>query len=808
MENKHILMVMYILITSSISFAQTFKVSGKTLDESQAPMPFVTVLIVKAADSTIIKAGYSDESGIFRMEEIPSGKYFLKANFVGYEDSFIHFTLQNNDIDLDSVSLKQASVSLNEVTIRAKKPMFQVEADKIVVNVENSALAAGKNTLEVLALSPGLSVSPDEGSIRFKGKGGVLVLIDNRQTYMAQSDVVNFLKGLSASEVESIELISNPPAKYDAAGVAGIINVKTIKNRSLGTKGEIQAGYRRGAFDRWQTGGSLAHKTKNLAINTTANYYNGASESTFESNTQYYDAGQKGMALDLTNYRKFTYNNVMIRNSIDWDISRNWMGGTNLIYSKSNDKELKDANTHIANSPSAAGTIDQSANQTTNTSTFTVNGYFRAILEGSNHELSGDVDYSTFTSRDVAHIQNDLFTNQVNDIKEAQGSQFLINSTPISTDILVGKADFFKSLKKGLLEAGIKLSHVKTSNDAKFEEKIENEWIIDPGRTFRFQYIENISASYLSYSLQQGKNSLKAGLRHEYTHAEGISPEQSSRFKKSYGHLFPSLFYQRNLNEQNQVVLSYSRRISRPNYSNLNPFLYVVDPFTIYTGNPDLDPTLSNSFELGFTHNYRIQAGVGYSRSSNSINEVATRSLDNPDILIYKMTNLDKFESYYFGVFWPLSVGKNWEISQYLNVYHSQYHSLIGDERVLVKAPAANYNISNSIRLKRGLKLEANWSYNSSNANGLSKFRPSHVLSIALKKPFKNDKTFITLNLSDVLWTNRIKSTTSLVQYIQSTGWRADSRRVGITLVHKFGKKTVKDSAERQLSSESERSRL
>lgn len=799
----------FVLLLSLHSYAQNLKsVIGKTLDENQTALPFVTVLVLQPIDSSIVKAAVSDIDGVFKVEGLVVGNYLLKATFVGYENFFRAFSLENTDLNLGELALNPVSTSLNELTVTATKPLFKVEVDRIVVNVENSVLAAGRNTLEVLALSPGLQVSPDESDIRFKGKGGVLVLIDGRQTYMSQSDAMRFLKGLSATEIESIELISNPPAKYDAAGVGGIINIKTIKNRSRGIKGNLQAGYRRGDYNHWNTGASLSVKSKALSNNVFASYSDGSTANFLESKTQYFDGGERGLAFDMSTNTKTHAKNFMIRNSLNWDISKNWEAGANFVFSRANDNERKRGETGVANNPSTISLINQTSKQLSKSNTFTANGYFKTILSGSNHELTGDLDYSSFKRDIVANIQNDLFQHSSENTTIPNGNQYFINTTPNTTDIVVGRLDYTKPVKNGMFEAGVKFSNVQGKNDAKFEEKEGNQWITDPGRTFNFNYSENITAAYTSYAFEHKKNSVKAGLRYEHTFAEGVSRNENARFTKNYGQLFPSLFYSRQLNDKNQIGMSYSRRITRPNYANLNPFVYVVDPYTVYTGNTDLNPATSNNWELNYTFNNTIQASLGYSKTKNNIHEVPLRSAENPDVLVYKNINVDNFDMYTAGIFWPINVTKNWQITQYGSLYYAKFRTKLENVELGTNAPTFYYNLSNNVSLPKGFKLEANWNYNGSTAWGLYKIEDYHNLNLGLRKSFNKDNTTLTFNFSDVFFSNKMTVKTDIPQFSQVGRVWQDSRRVGISLIHRFGKKTVQNTNIRQLSSDEERGRL
>lgn len=799
-----IYLLIFILWTCGNTFAQLYSVSGKTLDENRQALPFVTLMILQAKDSSMVKAGFSDADGAFKLEDVPSGQFLVKTAFVGYETLWVPFSLDQTHLDLGALALNPVSTHLAEVTIKATKPLFQAEVDRIVVNVENSVLAAGKNTLEVLALSPGISLSPDESNLRLKGKGGVLVLIDGRQTYMSPADVIRFLKGLSASEVESIELISNPPSRYDAAGVAGIIHIKTIKNRSLGTKGSVNAGYRRGEYNHWNAGGSLATKTRSVSINNYASYADGASAKWLENKTQYLDAGEKTMLFDLDNQAKTLSRNIMLRNGINWDISRKWSVGSTLMYSDANDTEHARNLTDILHNPSGINHMRQLSDQYTRGRTFTATGYFKTIFKGTNHELSGDIDYSSFSRSSVAEINNQMFAQKSEPVAE----QSFINSTPNTTHIRVGKMDYIKNMKAGVFEAGIKYSHVASANDARFEENIDNKWVTDPGRTFNFQYNENIAASYVSYALEKGKNSFKAGLRYERTFAEGISENANARFDKNYGQLFPTLFYQRTLNTHNQLGLSYSRRITRPNYASLNPFVYVLDSYTIHTGNPDLNPALSNSFEINHTYKYKIQTSLSYSRTKDNIHEMPQRSAENPEVMVYQDINIDHFDYYSLGVFFPVSVTKNWEMTHYMNVFYSRFSTRLNQQNEGTKAPGVSYNLSNNINLPKDFKLEAGWFFNGSTVYGLYTIGSFHGLSAGLKKSFNSDKTYLAFNFSDILFTNKLGVSSSLPEFIQSGKVWQDTRRFSVSLIHRFGKRTVQSGRNHESSSENERSRL
>lgn len=258
------------------------------------------------------------------------------------------------------------------------------------------------------------------------------------------------------------------------------------------------------------------------------------------------------------------------------------------------------------------------------------------------------------------------------------------------------------------------------------------------------------------------------------------------------------------LNSKNQVGLSYSRRITRPDYASLNPFVYIIDPYTIYTGNPDLNPAISNNFELNYTFNSTIQASLSYTSTKDNIHEVPQRSAENPDVLIYKNININNFDMYSLSVFWPVNVTKKWQITQYGNLLYSTFNTNLANIELNTQAPTFSYNIT----LPIDFKLEANWNYNSRSVWGLYKIKYNHNLHLALRKSFNKNLTSLILSVSDVFFSNRMTVVSDLPDFSQTGRTWQDSRRMGISLIHRFGKRTVQSGQDRQLSSEEERSRL
>jgi iron complex outermembrane receptor protein len=766
-------------------------VSGSVIDNQNAPVGFTSVSIIRAKDSTVVLGTLSTEAGAYTFQHIKSGAYLVKADGVGYITTFSKpFTVDGSAAIITVPALKMATANhtLGTVSVTAAKPLIEHQTDRTVMNVAGSVLAAGNSAMDILARAPGVSIDKDD-NISLKGKQGVTVMINDKLTYLSAEQLATLLKSTDGNSIQSIEIITNPSAKYDAAGNSGIINIKLKKNENEGTNGSIVATGGFSAYTNDNATLTLNHKQGNLNVFGSFNHgdnENGRNLNIMRSVT---DSG-KSTYFNQYNYMKHDNHWNNYRLGADYDLSsKNTIGFILNGYFSSEQDDNRD-NTYIGSLPGEVDSMQYTPGIFKQSyKNFALNLNDRWKLDTAGQELAIDIDYSKFNNNS---LNSYVTTFLLADGATQHPMQYLQEQTPSTIDIHTEKADYTKPLTKTLkLEAGVKFSDVKTDNDLEAQTLQNGAYVNDTTRTNRFIYDEKIDAGYINLSKTYKNTSVEAGLRAEYTQSRGDLVTEDSVAERKYLNLFPSLFLNHTFSDKNELGFSYSRRIDRPSYEDLNPFIYYLDQYTYQKGNPFLKPQYTNNFELDYTYNKTINVSLSYAHTSDAITEIILTNVAQKATYQTNL-NLQTEESYNFNINSPYTITKWWSGNAELNVFDLQFRSDSVSGGNLSDGQLAYQIKATQTFTFSGFKAELFSQYNSAMVYSIYHLRPRYSTDIGISRSFDDKKLNVKFAVSDIFNT----LTNNLSANYQSDDFtihqKSQTRIARLTLTYNFGNSKIK----------------
>jgi len=775
------------------------KVAGSVTDATQKGMASATISLLHAKDSAVAKINAADKSGFFQFEGIANGAYLVSVSAVGHVKTYskpFELTAAQPEVNLAPIVVVPATKEMAAVTVVASRPMIEQKIDKTVLNVDASVTNVGATALEVLEKAPGVTVDKD-GNISLKGKQGVMVMMDGRPTYLSATELSNYLKNLPASAIDQIEIMTNPSSKYDAAGNSGIINIKSKKNKQKGFNGSVTASYGQGVY--WKNNESINLNYRTGKLNVFANggvsNWNGFQELTIHRKFKNDNSNEVNAIFDQVSnmHNKSDYYNLKV--GADYYLNNKTTLGivTSGFYNKSR---------HSSHTPSylknASNTLDSIVVSQSLEKTLWKNGSvnlnMRHQFDSTGRELTADLDYVTYGSRGNQTFSSSNYT--IDMIK--RGEEALRGALPVDINIYTAKMDYAQPIgKEGKLEAGVKTGYVVTDNGANYFTVGNNSEQIDYKKTNSFEYKESISAAYLNLNKQFGKLGVQGGLRYEYTsytgHQYGNPQRQDSSFTNSYGSLFPTVFVSYKVNDKNQLGASFGRRIDRPAYQELNPFLDFIDVYTYEQGNPFLRPQFTNNYELTHTYKNFLTTTLNYNRTKDLRAETFEQgaSLDgsNDYATIVKRGNIGKRNSAGASVSAQVPVRKWWSAMLYTNYNFTQYDGTINNgEEINIEASSVLFNVNNQFKFNNGWSAELSGWYRTSGVEGQILVRPMGQLNVGVGKQIMKNKGSVKLSVRDLLYTNYPKGEINFGSTEALFTNKRDTRVVNLAFTYRFGK--------------------
>ncbi|RFM29847.1 TonB-dependent receptor [Deminuibacter soli] len=797
------------LLTGFCAGAQT--ISGSVKDAEGKTVTNATVSLLRAKDSVLVKLNVTDKDGAYKFSNAKPGNYLISVAYVGFDKGYSKtFELGTDAVTVPAIALAKPTAQLGGVTVVAKKPMVEVKADKTIVNVENSINAVGNDAMELLRKSPGVLVDKDD-NLSLSGKNGVQIYIDGKPSPLTGKDLADYLRTIQSSQVESIELITNPSAKFEAAGNAGIINIKLKKNRSYGTNGSATAGYNIGTYAKYNAGLSLNNRGKKVNLFGNYNYNKNLNENFFHLNRSISDTSfdQHSTMTQRSNTHGF-------KAGADYYATARSTFGVMVNGTLSDNSSGTRSLTPIVYIPTGEVNRLLLARNIADGKRNNINGNVNyRFADTSGHELNVDGDYGWYQIRsnqlqpnyyytpDNAHLINQIVYNMI---------------APTDINLYSLKSDYEQNFKKGRLGLGFKTSYVKTGNDFQRYNVYSSSKFLDTLRSNNFDYKENINAVYANYNRQLKGVMFQVGLRVENTNSKGESngykmlgndyATYDSTFKRHYTDFFPSAALTFNKNPMNQLTFSYSRRIDRPAYQDLNPFEFKLDEYTYQKGNTQLTPQYTNSFSVTHMYKYFLNTTLSYSHVSDVFAQLVDTADKSKSFITKK--NLATQNLVNLNISAPLTF--KW-YSAFINVNSSYSHykstDPSPDRNINLDVVNFNFYAQNTFKLTKTFSTEISGFYSSPSIwQGTFKSKQMWSVDAGVQQQVLKGKGTIKATVSDVFLTMRWAATSDYAgQHIRANGgW--ESRLLKLNFTYRFGSNQVKAARQRKTAADEESKRV
>jgi hypothetical protein len=795
---RKIYLVLLSIITGlAVSAQTTARVSGSVSDEQKKPVSAATISLLKAKDSSLVKLAVSDKAGQFEFVAIKDGAYLLSVSSVGFGKTYSGpFQVSGADVTAPSIVLSEASKALGNVVVEAKRPFVETKLDKTIVNVEASPSNAGASALEVLEKSPGVMVNND-GVISLRGKQGVIVMMDGKPTYLSAGDLANMLKNMPASALDQIEIMTNPSSKYDASGNSGVINIKTKKGRAAGFNGSVTVGVSSSIYKpetalyfmpKSQNSFNFNYRKNkfNLFGNYNPNMFRGRNIMQMESKLiDGADGTVRGYSNQETRFR-FGNENHTLKLGLDYQANKKNSFG--IVVSgfafNGNPRPTTVANLHDLNGNLTSRLITQTKNDV-DFKNFTGNLNWKHSFDSTGRELTADFDYVRYSTNTDMSLETDAYNGSLQKV----GHTSLRGKIPAGINIYSFKSDYTRPFKNGRFEAGFKSSMVRNDNEVNYEFLNGADWQMDRIRSNHFIYEENINAAYVNMNRQANKWTFQAGLRVENTISRGNQITSKTTFKRDTTNLFPTAFISYAADKKNTFTVSYGRRISRPNYQDLNPFIFFLDTLSFRQGNIYLRPQYTHNVELSHAFKGKFITTFSYNNTDDVISQIISPVAGSEGKIRKLMPdNVAKLRNMALSVTAPVTFAKWWNANIFSNVYNNHYTGFFDTIAIDLSYTSFMFNVTNTFTISKGFTAELSGFYRHRGIDQLTRIEPLYQMSLAAQKQILKGKGTIRLAVRDPFAWQRFEGHNKYGYVDMRFLSRPDIRQVTTTFTYRFGK--------------------
>jgi iron complex outermembrane receptor protein len=809
MKIKNLLTVIAGMAFLVQTHAQTLTglVKGSVTDEYDKAIDIVTVSLLKSADSSLVKAALTDSAGNFEIQQDKQGEFLLAYTCMGYKNAFsTSFKLEaGQGFNAPALKLVSRNQKIKDVVITSSKPMIEASAGKIVFNVEGSINATGSNALELLQKSPGIMVDNNE-NISMRGKSGVKIYIDGKMTQLDDKSLADYLKSINSSDVEAIEMISSPGAKYDASGNAGVVNIRLKKNKKFGTNGSADLGINKGNLLRGNGALSLNHRDKKINVFSNISGALGDNRNYLDLYRTQNDTVYRQHTI-MTNNRK----SANIKVGADYFLdSKNTLGVlVNSNFSTGRFESENKTDILVPGSEQLLKTIRSGNKRPFDRTNANFNLNYR-YADTNGTEISFDADYGLYRGASTSYQPNNYY---------APDNSYLYsiingNNTPTDIDIYTAKLDIEHKLGKGKLGYGAKFAYIKTNNIFEFFNYPSDDVPVkDMSLSNGFVYTENVNAAYVNYDrVLSPEWSFNAGLRAEQTNSKGDLSRADGKIQadntveRNYLDFFPNAALNYTLNANNVFGLAYSRRIDRPDYQDLNPFEIKLDQLTYEKGNAFLKPQYTDNIELNYVFKSMVNASVSYSNVKDYAVTVTDTINGNASFL--QKHNIASQRLFSFTLGSSLPIAKWWK--GYANVWFN-YQVIDGSFNnisVDMKSPGYGIYMQHTFLLGKGYSAELSGWYEGKTLEGTWKRRSFKTMDIGFKKRFLQERATIKVAFTDVFRTMRFRAVSDYGGTNLVINQMNDARTIRVNFSYRFGSSQIKEARQRKTGADSEGRRI
>lgn len=799
-----LILVLFFLLLSFPGVSQ-YSINGKIEDANHSGVPFANVLLLNKTDSALIKGAVTDGEGHYTLSKVSSGNYFIESYMIGYAKSYtseIKFGAQQ-ELTLENIILSVDTRKLDEVVIKADKPLYEMEMGKMIVNVQSSITSSGQSVIDVLEKSPGILVNRQSNTFSLGGKDGVIVLMNGKRSRMPMEAVYQMLEGLNAGDIDKIEIMTVPPAKYDADGDAGFINIVMKKAAGVGTNCTVMTNLGYGSGPIVAASLNLSHQAKKFSLFGNYSYNSVTAEQLLNMNRETTTDTQNTISSSESD-REANPISHNYRFGMDYFLSSNTIVG-GLISGYDSQFKINSYTHSFFDYSVSPDTLVEMERQG--------NNHWRNLMGNINIQhtfekgqvLNANLDYLWYDNDNPGYYINDYYDEEGMFLRREENR--LSKLTPIN--MWVAKLDYAMHIGGSVtFESGIKGTWSDLINDVVFEEKKEDDWFVNESYSNYAELTEDILAAFSSLKIEINEHTnLNAGLRFEHTTTKLNTLDEVGVVDRKYGDFFPTLYLARKINDNNLIQFSYGRRITRPTFNDMSPFVLLIDPYTIYTGNTDILPAYTNSIKTDYAYKSLIVL-LQYSHDKNAILRHQLQLNPETNIMYIIGDNIDRRETLSSTITMPFGITDWWEMQNNFSANWQLIETEMDEGMYSRSQYGYQINTTQTFRLPKKVTLELSGFYISPVIIGYVNKLSKSFVNFGIQKEFDNDMT-LRLACNDIFEKNQTRrETDDSAPFYYSMLYKPDKRIFTLSYTRKFGNKKIKGERKRSVGSAAEQKRV